>query len=187
MNCLVVEFTIPTSFFPVFSWLIRLYQWKFWRGVKWKDVPSHVRIKFLKNGDNFIVESRALGGVQRTPYSELSKSKVIKMYVIDCDSAFYNKAEQEMISLLYRKYGFLTVLGQAVKKTIKFFTFQKVNPKNPWRDGNRTNICIEVIYWVLKDHPKLKEAFDRYMNENGFKSDDLEMWDLKEMLEASCQ
>lgn len=171
---IVVEMTKPKAWFVPLSFLIRLFQWKWWQGQSWFNVPSHSRVRFydLKHQVWWIYEAGGTSVKLVGPYV-MDKTKVVRQY------EFYITREAK-ISLIRKinesigkPYGFLQLVGLGLVKLLAPFS---IKISNPFADGNKTEVCVEAVYWVLWEREDFRAVLSKY------KPDTIDLCDLMEIL-----
>ena len=130
------------------SWGIRWFT-KEW-GVPFRDIPSHVALRFSKPEDNWMVESHA-AGVQPTWWPYFSKKNHIvaafELTGIE-EKVLEDTIEEFMAKALYKKYDFLAILGFIyIQLRLKLFGERKT--RNPLGHPNRF-FCVEIMIYFAE-------------------------------------
>lgn len=133
-----IEFTRPKkSVFPIFSWLIRL----------WQRVPySHVRIKYVNDfGQVMIFEARGtnvrfVGSIAQ----EQQPVVLLKQYSVILDQDECAKLRFLCMEYAGIKYGVKQVLGIALANL-------RGDKKNPFSDGKYSQVCSELVGRFLEE------------------------------------
>ena len=159
---IIVEMTIPKGkFLPIISWLIRLAQWKWLRGQKWKEVPSHVRIKFFdRKHEVWWVYEASQSSLKLIGHDYVSSvTKVVKQYEHYITPEVKHKMVVKMNKESGKPYGKLQLVGLAI---VKFFRAFGARIKNPFANKNKQEVCSEAVYWVLGEDECFKKALSKY-------------------------
>jgi hypothetical protein len=173
---IIVEFTVPKNkSLPILSWIIRLFQWKFWRGQKFGEVASHTRIKFfdLKHQVWWQYEASQTKVRLIGDYGA-NITKVVKQYELYVDPEIKKQMIININHNVGKSYGFKQLIGLIFVVIFKRFG---LIISNPLADGNKRQVCTEAIYWVLYDNPDFRQKLDQY------KPDSLDLCDIIEVLE----
>lgn len=134
-----VDFTSPKGkWFPIFSWLVRLFEWTRY---------SHVRIRWVNSvGKELIYEASGSSVKMIGSYAVQQNPILVNVhhtYEFELDREQYRK----LISLLdyaYVHYGAWQIVGIAAAKLFGL-------KKNPFPNGKRTMICSELVAHFLNN------------------------------------
>lgn len=183
-NELIYEFTRPRGhLFPVLSWLIRLFQWKWWEGQKWAAVPSHCRIRYFDPAhDVYWVYEAAGSSVRLVGYPwALDHTRVVKTVKLNITQEDMNSFIQRVNQVAGTSYGRLQLIGYIFILPFKCFN---IRLRNPFQSGKFTQVCAEVIFESLKSNAKFKEVVNRYIVDNRLHRDTVDINDCMKILEV---
>jgi hypothetical protein len=142
-----IEFTRPKGFFPVISWLIRLFQ---------KTEYSHVRLCWagFRGQVPVIYEASGAGLKFIGPIGALRKPvHVVSRFPLDLTGEQYRELVRLCMSYAGIKYGHLQILGIAL---VCLFGLKK----NPFADGKKSQVCSEIVGYLLADILGWKTGLD---------------------------
>lgn len=171
-----IEMTKPSSWFAPLSILIRLLQWKWWTKQKWRDVPSHTRVKFFDkyHGVWWIYEAsgsqlKYLGDNKYTP-----KVDIVAQYEFYITRDSKKRAVVWVNQTTGMKYGKLQLVGLGLVKLFKYFGF-KIS--NPFADGVKRAVCTETVFRFLEHFDAFQEKLAQY------EPDSVDLCDIMDILE----
>lgn len=138
---LTVGFSKPKGkFLPVFSWLIRLVEWTKYSHVyvSW-ETSYGVTVVYEASGTTVKFMNAALHAKQ---------AETIDSFKLEIsDQAKYNLIKF-CLENVGRPYGAKQIVGIAYVKLARLF---RCNVKNPFKDGHYTQVCSELVGYVLRD------------------------------------
>lgn len=174
---IIVEMTKPKGkLFPLLSWLIRLLQWKWWRGQSWFKVPSHARVRFFDSKHQVWWVYEASG----TKVKLIGYDRAMTVAKVTATYEFYITPEakkQLVINInksIDKPYGKLQLVGLGIVRLLRLFA---IKISNPFSDGKKTEVCVETVYWVLWEEESFRSILSRY------EPDTLDLCDLIAILE----
>lgn len=135
---LYIGFSKPKScIFPIFSWLVRLIE---------QTKYSHVYIRWHSIGADVEVAYHASGSMVHF----LSKKhfdtdvEVLEEYEVEIDRSTYKKLLHFCMTNAGTSYGVKQIIGIAVQRLFWL-------KKNPFSDGKSSQICSELVGYVIND------------------------------------
>lgn len=132
MKSIIVGFS---SHKGIFSWLIRAIS-------RSKVSHTYLRVPVPEYADNMVFQASGLQ-VNYCNYDVFQqKSEVIEEYEILVDDATYEYAELFRITEAGKPYSLLTVIGFL---WILSMNGIKIKAENPFADGQKSYICVEVV------------------------------------------
>jgi len=154
MKIVKIGFSKPTykaKPFPIFSWLIRLFE-----GTPY----SHVYIEFSSKYLNRDLVYEAAGLCVHFAGGKLFHTQVhvIREFKIQVSDAAYKRALQFAIDNTEKPYGVIQVLGLAYVVVMRRLG-KRV--KNPLGDGKASYVCSEIVARMV---PSLKKEFKGRMD-----------------------
>lgn len=139
-----IGFSRPTTFFPIFSWLIRLIEWTRF---------SHVYIRYFDTyTKEWIIFEASHGEVHLIQWNNW-REKAITVY----EQAFEIEEERKrrlvkfMVKNLQKPYSIKNILGIAIKILTGLRLF---------KDSNKAFICSELVATALGDRLKFEKELD---------------------------
>ena len=160
---MVIGFSKPrNNKFPLFSWIIRLIEW---------TPYSHVYIRWWNHHHDEIMVYEASGTVVKFLGGEAFKYKVdeLEAYQLIVSA----EARKEIVKFCIRNagkpYGVKQIIGIgwskfrcALNKLINKVFKTKLNERvpNPFSDGKASQVCSEVIGYILRDQLGVKIQAD---------------------------
>lgn len=121
--------------FPIFAWLIKLFQ----RMLPWqKDSWSHMAMKFEdKDGNVFFVDANSKGTMKRNPDNFYEQYSILESHQLEKEVSFVEFSEWYK-KLDGKSYDWKQILGMLLK-CVLFLKFNKI--------GHNYNklICCELI------------------------------------------
>lgn len=142
MKPIFVGFSRPKKFMPL-AWLI----------MKIEDTEySHVYLKFYSASMERWLIYEAGGLMVRFKGSTLFQmdNLCVDEFKIELDDAHYNKTIAWCVDNCGRPYGIFQLFGMLYSYIIKHIFNEDV--KNPLRDGRKSQVCSEMIGYLLKDN-----------------------------------
>ena len=142
---ITVEFTRPTKFFPVFSWIIRLIE---------KTEYSHVRLKWVSStGIEVIYEASGTNIKFKGPLAAKNTAVVVKSYDLIVDNAGYKRLVFLCMTYAGLEYGLVQLLGILLVKVFRL-------KKNPLSRGKKSQVCSELVGRFLEEVMGCKTGLD---------------------------
>lgn len=146
MNTLLIEFTKPNpkshTFPPILSWLIRLFQWTPKDGI---PKFSHVRWRWFSSRfqEDLVYEAsgsalKFVGSLVWPKYVE-----IVEVYEVDVTNEEKIAIIKWCIKHAGLKYARLGLIGLLYVILMKAIFRMRV--KNPFKDGEYTQVCVEAI------------------------------------------
>jgi len=135
MKQIITVYSRPKKLFPLFSWLIRLYEiTKF----------SHVAVMIHFEAINTIAVFEASGtNVKFVNYKDwMERNEIVHGYLHHVDKTTWRKLTAFAMRNVDKKYGVKQVFGMAYARLFK--------KKNPWADGKASYVCSELVGYILK-------------------------------------
>lgn len=137
-----IGFSQPKNkFFPIFSWLIRLIEWTKY---------SHVYLQWDSEFAESTITYHAAGHSVHFLGLELFKKSVKPVYIFEIDIT--REQYKDLLHYCFEKsgtdYGVKQIFGITIVKLMCLFG-KKI--KNPFSDGDKSQVCSELIGHVLKD------------------------------------
>lgn len=135
---LTIGFSKPKKhLFPIFSWLIRLFE-----GTSY----SHVYVKWHSRGADTNVLYEASGSSVKFLGEKVYNDRIqpIHEYEVTISSETYKKLLKFCMENAGINYGIKQVFGIALVKIFKL-------KKNPFSDNKKSQICSELIGHILED------------------------------------
>jgi hypothetical protein len=139
MRNIYIEFTRPHKdfkTFPLLSWAIRFFE-----GTKY----SHVRLTWLRHSDSKIVYEASGSSVKFIGKKAQQKKKadVIDSFEIDISKEEYRELVDACHYYADTSYGMLQIFGIML-------TYLPWFKNNPFSDGERSQVCSELVARILK-------------------------------------
>lgn len=126
----------------------------------WEETPaSHCySVMTVKSGKKVVFHSVG-AGTQFISYEKfLSKNIAVYEKEIDIPDEALEKLTVKMIDRLGVKYSKLHLFGLFYKRAIQYL-FKKIVP-NPFKDQDRSEVCVEALYFVVDYLQLYKYAVD---------------------------
>lgn len=144
---ITIGFSRPKGkLFPLFSWLIRLFE-----GVNY----SHVFLKWTSNAGPTVVYEASGARVRFMNASIFNKSvTVVHEYKFIISPADYRKLIKFTMTNVGTNYGMLQVFGMALTRLFNL-------KKNPFGDGKSSQVCSETVAYFLQDVLGYEILFDK--------------------------
>lgn len=171
-----IEMTKPKSWFSPLSWVIRFFQWKWWKNDKWKNVPSHTRIKFFDkyHGVWWIYEASGSAVKYIGDNQFAQKVHVVKTYEIYVPREIKKKGVVFVNQTTNMPYGKMQLIGLGLVKLANAFGL-KIS--NPFADGIKRMVCAEAVLRFCEHIPGFKDKLDQY------KPDSVDLCDIMDIFE----
>jgi len=134
----IIGFSKPKGvFFPIFSWVIRLFE---------RTEYSHVYVRWHSKGAGVDVCYEASGNEVKFICKNVFDARIIpiKEYEIEITNEQYRKLLHFCMSNAGQHYGVKQVFGILL---VKLFRLKK----NPFSDGRASWVCSELAGQILKD------------------------------------
>lgn len=132
--------------FPIFSWLIRLFE---------RTPYSHVYIRWHSRGAGVDVCYEAAGTQLRFMGPEPFKSNIqpLHEYELEISKELYPKLLTYCMTNAGMDYGLKQAFGIALVKLFKL-------KKNPFADGRKSQVCSELVGNILQEVFQLNIGID---------------------------
>lgn len=174
---MIVEFTIPNNPLNLFSYVIRFFQWKWWKGQDWSEVPSHVRIRFFdRKHEIWWVYEAAQTRIGLFGWEVLQyKTKVLRRYEYYVSPETKSKYLKWMAANAGKPYGFLSLIGLLIMKILRLVN---IKISNPFADGDSSQVCVEAIFRLMEQNEDFNELVKSY------KPDNLDLYDMIKIMDG---
>jgi len=135
---IIIGFSKPKDTkFPWFSWIIRWMQ---------KTPYSHVYIQWYSNmAEQIMVYHANSHGINFITKDEFDKTcEKIEEFETQIEKHTYKNLIIFFLKNAGKPYGFLQAFGMFLVKVLKL-------KKNPFSDGRKSQVCSEVVGYILQD------------------------------------
>lgn len=142
MEQLIIGFSRSKKRFPVYGWLIMLFE----------GTPfSHVYIRWYSQGldRNIIYQASGQAVNFMNPATWTEHNKVVEEFQIPVSEDQKKKIVQFAMDNVGIPYGWKAAIGMGYMKIMSWFG-KKV--KNPFRDGRSAYVCSELVATMLTDY-----------------------------------
>jgi len=135
MPRIIIGFSRPKSKLAISSYVIRIAE---------NSAYSHAYLRWYSNGiERDMVYHASHGMVHFISGNRFDAEAItVSKYEISLTDEQFKSVMQKCVDLAGTKYGTLQLLGMALEKITGI--------KNPFRDGNQTFVCSELVGEVLR-------------------------------------
>ena len=157
MNKVGIGFSKPKKWKPL-SWIIQLVE-----GTNYSHVFVTWYCKNIQRRKVFEAVGSGIRILSNVTFKK--KSEVVKLYYFEVDDKTLNEIEQKAHDLSGRSYGFKAIIGLGIMRLFNWFNrLFGISGKqhNPFKDGERSQVCVETGGIVLSKIVDLPNKFEDY-------------------------